>query len=63
MPQTLAEAKANIERKLQRRAAYEALLDERKRLETALLRTNEAALTRLGLAALATPPVPGRAKR
>ena len=45
------------------RAAYEALLDERKRLETALLRTNEAALTRLGLAALATPPVPGRASK
>src|SRR4051812_31387242 len=43
------------------RAAYEALLDERKRLEATLLRTNEAAMTRLGLAALAAPPVPARA--
>jgi DnaJ domain len=38
------------------RAAYEALSDERKRLEATLLRTNEAALTRLRLAALHTTP-------
>ena len=38
------------------RAAYEALSDERKRLEATLLRTNEAALTRLRLAALQTAP-------
>jgi hypothetical protein len=44
------------------RAAYEALSDERKRLEATLLRTNEAALTRLRLAALQTAPSgPGRA--
>jgi hypothetical protein len=36
------------------RAAYEALSDERKRLETQLLRTNEAALSRLCMAALRT---------
>jgi curved DNA-binding protein CbpA len=34
------------------RAAYEALSDERKRLEMTLVRTNEAALSRLNLAAL-----------
>jgi DnaJ-class molecular chaperone len=34
------------------RAAYEALSDERKRLEVALLRTNEAALSRLRFAPL-----------
>ena len=38
------------------RAAYEALSDERKRLEATLLRTNEAALTRLRLTALQTAP-------
>jgi len=36
------------------RAAYEALSDERKRLEMTLLRTNEAALSRLSMAALQT---------
>jgi curved DNA-binding protein CbpA len=36
------------------RAAYEALSDERKRLETALLQTNAAALSRLRMAALQT---------
>jgi curved DNA-binding protein CbpA len=34
------------------RAAYDALSDERKRLETKLLHTNEAALTRLSMGAL-----------
>jgi curved DNA-binding protein CbpA len=34
------------------RAAYEALSDERKRLETKLLHTNAAALTRLSMQAL-----------
>lgn len=34
------------------RAAYDALSDERKRLETKLLHTNEAALTRLSMDAL-----------
>jgi curved DNA-binding protein CbpA len=34
------------------RAAYEALSDERKRLEMKLLRTNAAALSRLSMAAL-----------
>ena len=44
------------------RAAYEALGDARKRLEATLLRTNEAALTRLRLAALqAAPPRLARA--
>jgi hypothetical protein len=38
------------------RAAYEALGDGRKRLEATLLRTNEAALTRLRLAALQSAP-------
>jgi curved DNA-binding protein CbpA len=46
------------------RAAYEALSDERKRLETKLLRTNSAALSRLGMAALqAATPGSGRATR
>jgi curved DNA-binding protein CbpA len=46
------------------RAAYEALSDERRRLETKLLRTNEAALARLGAAALnAAPPVLARASK
>ncbi|MFL5333825.1 MAG: DnaJ domain-containing protein [Geminicoccaceae bacterium] len=46
------------------RAAYEALNDERKRLEATLLRTNEAALTRLGLAALnSAPRAPARAAK
>jgi curved DNA-binding protein CbpA len=34
------------------RAAYDALSDERKRLETKLLHTNEAALTRLSMGVL-----------
>ena len=38
------------------RAAYEALSDERKRLEAQLLRTNGAALARLSMAALGTAP-------
>lgn len=38
------------------RAAYEALSDERKRLETKLLRINEAALSRLTVAALQASP-------
>jgi len=47
------------------RAAYEALSDERKRLETTLLGTNEAALSRLNMAALqaASPLVARAAKR
>ena len=46
------------------RAAYEALSDERKRLETKLLHTNAAALSRLGMAALQTAaPGSGRATR
>ena len=46
------------------RAAYEALSDERKRLETKLLRTNEAALARLRTTALnAAPPAPARASK
>lgn len=46
------------------RAAYEALADERKRLEMRLLRTNEAALSRLGMAALhAASPLTGRATK
>jgi curved DNA-binding protein CbpA len=45
------------------RAAYEALSDERKRLETKLLRTNEAALSRLTVAALrASPSAPMTAR-
>ena len=46
------------------RAAYEALGDERKRLEATLLRTNQAALSRLGVAALnAGSPLAGRATK
>jgi curved DNA-binding protein CbpA len=46
------------------RAAYEALGDERKRLEMQLLRTNSAALARLNLRALqAGAATPGRATR
>jgi curved DNA-binding protein CbpA len=43
------------------RAAYEALSDERKRLEMTLLRTNAAALSRLSMAALNSAP-PGQAR-
>jgi curved DNA-binding protein CbpA len=46
------------------RAAFEALRDERKRLEAKLLATNEVALTRLKLSCL--PPAgqaPGRASK
>ena len=46
------------------RAAYEALSDERKRLEMTLLRTNKAALSRLSLAALsAASPLAARATK
>jgi len=46
------------------RAAYEALSDERKRLETQLLHTNAAALSRLSITALqATPSGPARATK
>jgi len=46
------------------RTAYEALSDERKRLETKLLRTNEAALARLCAAALnAAPPALARTSK
>jgi len=46
------------------RAAYEALSDERKRLEMTLLRTNEAALSRLSMAALHTAsPLAARATK
>jgi hypothetical protein len=46
------------------RAAYEALIDERKRLEMKLLRTNEAALSRLGMAALhVASPLAARATK
>jgi curved DNA-binding protein CbpA len=46
------------------RAAYEALGDERKRLEASLLRTNQAALSRLGMAALqAASPLAARASK
>jgi curved DNA-binding protein CbpA len=46
------------------RAAYEALRDRRKRLEAKLLRTNDAALSRLKLALLApSKPISGRATR
>ena len=46
------------------RAAYEALSDERKRLEMRLLRTNEAALSRLGMAAMhAASPLSARATK
>ena len=43
------------------RAAYDALSDERKRLETKLLRTNTAALSRLSAAALCAA-APGSAR-
>jgi curved DNA-binding protein CbpA len=46
------------------RAAYEALSNERRRLETKLLRTTEAALARLATAALnAAPPAPARTSK
>jgi curved DNA-binding protein CbpA len=46
------------------RAAYEALSDERKRLETKLLHTNSAALSRLSTTALqAAVPGSSRATR
>lgn len=46
------------------RAAYEALIDERKRLEALLLRTNEAALSRLSMATLqSATPLAARATR
>jgi DnaJ-class molecular chaperone len=43
------------------RAAYDALSDERKRLETRLLHTNAAALTRLSMNALRTAAADGMA--
>jgi curved DNA-binding protein CbpA len=43
------------------RAAYDALSDERKRLETKLLHTNEAAMARLNSAALGAA-APGSAR-
>ncbi len=46
------------------RAAYEALSDERKRLEMTLLRTNEAALSRLSMTALSSAsPLAARATK
>ncbi len=46
------------------RAAYEALSDERKRLETKLLGTNESALSRLSMAAMhAASPLAARATK
>jgi curved DNA-binding protein CbpA len=46
------------------RAAYEALSDQRKRLEVKLLRTNDAALSRLKTLLLApSKPVSGRATK
>jgi len=46
------------------RAAYEAVRDQRKRLEAKLLRINDAALSRLKLAVLSpSRPVCGRATR
>jgi curved DNA-binding protein CbpA len=46
------------------RAAYEALCDQRKRLEAKLLRTNDVALSRLKQLLLApSRPVSGRATR
>jgi DnaJ-class molecular chaperone len=46
------------------RAAYEALIDERKRLEMKLLHTNEAALSRLSIAGLgAVSPASARATK
>jgi curved DNA-binding protein CbpA len=46
------------------RAAYEALSDVRKRLEMTVVRTNEAALSRLNLAALrGAAPLSARASK
>jgi hypothetical protein len=46
------------------RAAYEALSDERKRLEMTLVRTNEAALSRLNMAVLReAAPLSARASK
>jgi len=46
------------------RAAYEALRDQRKRLESKLLRTSDAALSRLKLQFLApSKPISGRATK
>jgi curved DNA-binding protein CbpA len=46
------------------RAAYEALRDQRKRLEAKLLRTNDVALSRLKLVLMApSKPISGRATR
>jgi curved DNA-binding protein CbpA len=46
------------------RAAYEALVDERKRLEAKILHTNEAALSRLTMAPLRnTAPLSKRASK
>src|SRR5215831_117572 len=46
------------------RAAYDAVRDQRKRLETKLLRTNDAALSRLKLAVVApSSPISGRATK
>ena len=50
-----------LERFQELRAAYEALDDERKRLETRLLHTNTAALTRLSMAALRAGATTGHA--
>ncbi len=46
------------------RAAYDALSDERKRLEATLLRTNEGAVSRLSMSALqGATPLSARATR
>lgn len=46
------------------RMAYEAVCDQRKRLETKLLRTSDAALSRLKLAAVSpSAPICGRATK
>ena len=45
------------------RAAYEALRDQRKRLEAKLLRTNEVALSNLKLFMQPRQPISGRATR
>jgi curved DNA-binding protein CbpA len=46
------------------RAAYEALRDQRKRLEVKLLRTNDAALSRLKLLLMGpSRPISGRATK
>jgi hypothetical protein len=46
------------------RAAYESLMDERKRLEVRLLRTNEAALARLTMSPLrGAVPLSARASK